>query len=177
VHIAKDDYNSARALLRKLGENKSDEVLHEKMQKLLLIVENLSKDRQRADDQTILGDGRVLRDGVFILPFDPLSALRASLRKPTAGEAQVQGILTRVECDEKGIVFFVQVPERVFRLTTNSFKQVSLRSFSPDSGREITCGTRKDENNVVVIYVPDETPSRTNGIAKSIEFVPKDFKL
>ena len=177
IHVAKDDYRSASDLLLKLSDGKSDSEVRQRAQKLLLVVENLSKVRQRADDQTILRQGVVQRDGVLTFPFDPLSALREALRKPTAGEAQVQGVLTRVECDGKGIVFFVQVPERVFRLTTNSFKQVSLRSFSPDSGREITCGTRKDENNVVVIYVPDETPSRTNGIAKSIEFVPKDFKL
>lgn len=181
VHVAKDDYPSARELLQRLNENKRDAELRQKAQNLLVVVEKLSNGRalrQISGDQSTFGNaGAHGNEGEFSMHFDPVTALRAALRKPSAGEAQVQGILTRVECDSQGIIFFVQLQERVYRLTTNSFKQVNLKSFSPDSGREITCGLRKQENNVVVIYVPEETPSRTNGVAKSIEFVPKDFKL
>lgn len=181
VHIAKDDYTSARELLLKLSDNKRDVELRQKAQNLLVVVDKLSNGRalgQSSGDRSTLGNAEAHgNEAEFSMHFDPVSALRAALRKPSAGEAQVQGILTRVECDSQGIIFFVQLPERVYRLTTNSFKQVNLKSFSPDSGKEITCGSRKQENNVVVIYVPEETPARTNGVAKSIEFVPKDFKL
>ncbi len=181
IHMAKDDYKSARELLQKLSENKRDAELRQKSQNLLGVLEKLSSNRalrQRSPDSETLGnDGGHRNDGQFLVHFDPELALRAALRKPSQGEAQVQGILKRVDCDGKGIIFFVQLHERVFRLTTNSFKQVSLKSFSPDSGREITCGARPQENNVVIIYVPDETMSKTGGVAKSIEFVPKDFKL
>jgi hypothetical protein len=51
-------------------------------------------------------------------------------------------------------------------------------SFSPDAGHEINCGPRQPENNVIVAYVSaSDDRAKTDGVAKSIEFVPKDFKL
>ena len=66
----------------------------------------------------------------------------------------------------------------MLKLTTTSFEHVDLTSFSPDGGNEIKCGPRKPENNVIVAYVPaSDARAKTNGVAKSIEFVPNDFKL
>ena len=51
-------------------------------------------------------------------------------------------------------------------------------SFSEDAGNEITCGLRKTQNNVVVAYVPLTDPrAKVDGVLKSLEFVPPDFKL
>jgi hypothetical protein len=53
-----------------------------------------------------------------------------------------------------------------------------MTSFSPDAGREITCGARKPESNVVVNYTAStDERSKAAGVAKSLEFVPADFKL
>jgi hypothetical protein len=51
-------------------------------------------------------------------------------------------------------------------------------TYSNDTRGEITCGPRKPENNVVVAYVPSTTPRpKVDGVIKSVEFVPRDFKL
>ena len=51
-------------------------------------------------------------------------------------------------------------------------------SFSEDAGNQITCGPRKTQNNVVVAYVGATDPrAKVDGVLKSIEFVPPDFKL
>ena len=110
--------------------------------------------------------------------IDPSSYLREALRKPNAGETQAQGMLARIDCDAKGIIFTVKINERLLKLKTRSFEDLDLTSFSPDAGGEITCGPRKPENNVVVNYVAaGEARAKVDGIAKSIEFVPKDFQL
>jgi hypothetical protein len=104
--------------------------------------------------------------------------LRAALRRPEQGETQIQGTLVRVDCDEKGFTLLVKVGERVMNLRTMGFKNLNLRSFSADAGREITCGPRIAGNNVVVNYVhPAEAREQIAGVTKSIEFVPSDFKL
>jgi hypothetical protein len=110
--------------------------------------------------------------------FDPAAALRQSLRKPAAGETQIQGTLARIDCDAKGITFVVRINERLLKLRTNSFSQVDLMSFSADAGGEVTCGLRKPENNVVVAYLPStETHAKVDGVIRAVEFVPLDFKL
>jgi len=84
----------------------------------------------------------------------------------------------RIDCDAKGITFTVRINDRLLKLKTDSFSHVHLMSFSEDAGREVTCGPRKPEDNVVVCYLPLTDPrARIDGTAKSFEFVPKDFKL
>lgn len=55
---------------------------------------------------------------------------------------------------------------------------MDIFSFSEDAGSQVTCGLRKPENNVVVCYLPPADPrAKIDGVIKSIEFVPPDFKL
>jgi FimV-like protein len=111
-------------------------------------------------------------------PFDPAAALRGSLRKPLADEAQMQGSLTRIDCAAKSITFVVKVGDRLFKLNTDTFQHAHMVSFSDDAGRQITCGLRKPQNNVVVAFVPaTDTRLKIDGVLKSVEFVPQDFTL
>ena len=110
---------------------------------------------------------------------DPYAFLQDALRKPGAGEKQVQGILTRVDCNGRsGITFVIKVRERTLRLRTDRFENVQITTFTSDVAGDITCGLRKPENLVVMCYLPLKGPrAKADGTAKSIEFVPKDFKL
>ena len=84
----------------------------------------------------------------------------------------------RIDCDAKGLTFIVKVGGALLKFTAKSFENIDITSFSPDAGNEITCGPRKPENNVVMSYVPGtDARAKTNGVAVSMEFVPKDFKL
>lgn len=111
-------------------------------------------------------------------PTDPSSYLREVLRAPAAGETQLQGTLLRLECEAKGIVFVVQTETGVLRLRTANFDQVEITTYDTNVKGEITCGERKPANLVVVIYEPNtDKRIKADGILKSIEFVPADFKL
>lgn len=112
------------------------------------------------------------------MKVDPSSYLREALRKPAASETQVQGDLLRIDCDAKGLIFTVKVGDALLKFTAKSFEHIDITSFSPDAGNEITCGPRKVESKVIVIYSLDTNArAKTNGVAVSMEFVPKDFKL
>jgi hypothetical protein len=104
--------------------------------------------------------------------------LREVLRPPAAGETQLQGRLLRIECDAKGIVFVVETPAGLLRLRTASFDEIELTTYDTNVKGEITCGERKPVNVVIVCYLPNtDRKVKADGVLKSIEFVPDDFKL
>jgi hypothetical protein len=88
-------------------------------------------------------------------------------------------MLARIDCDARGgITFVVRINGSLLKLKTDSFAHVELVTFSENSGGEVTCGLRRPENNVIVCYVPSTAAgSRNDGVIKSVEFVPPDFKL
>ena len=109
-------------------------------------------------------------------PQDPSRYLREVLRKPDAGETQLQGTLVKIDCDAKGIVFVVQTPAGLLRLKTASFETIELTTYDPKVQGEITCGARTAV--VVVCFIPNaDKRLKIDGTLKSIEFVPTDFKL
>jgi len=100
------------------------------------------------------------------------------LRAPGAGETQLQATLLRIECDAKGITFVVQTAGGLLRLRTPTFDDVEITTYDTSVKGEITCGERKPANGVIVDYVPNtDKRIKADGIIKSIEFVPADFKL
>lgn len=182
VYMRKEDYQTARDILQKLSENNSDPQLRQHAQSMLAQLVTREEELARYRNS---GNRPPLRDSVssdaqpeVIGNVDPSSYLREALRKPEAGETQAQGLLVRIDCDAKGITFIVKFGDAILKLTAATFEDVDLTSFSPDGGSEIKCGPRQPENNVILDYVPaSDARAKTNGKMKSIEFVPKDFKL
>jgi len=111
-------------------------------------------------------------------PTDPSSYLREVLRTPGAGETQLQAKLVKIECEPKNIVFVVQTANGLLRLRTETFDAIEITTYDPKVAGEITCGARKPESVVVVCYLPNtDKRVKADGVLKSIEFVPADFKL
>jgi tetratricopeptide (TPR) repeat protein len=186
IYMRKEDFKTAHQLIDKLVANNNDNEIRQRAQALL--AQLVSVERQMADisaardaEATASRESPSLRGFSQDEPvekYDPAAALRESLRKPAAGETQAQGMLARIDCDTKNITFSVRINGRLLKLKTDSFTHVELMSFTPEAGGEITCGPRKPENNVVVSYVPTTGPAaRADGVIKSLEFVPPDFKL
>lgn len=192
LYLCKEDFKTARQLIDKLTSNNNDAEMRQRAQGLLAQLVSVEEQLARihaAREERSLGsrNSPTLRDSsdasrppdAVENSYDPAAVLRESLRRPAAGETQAQGTLTRIDCDAKGgITFVVKVDDRLLKLRTESFRNVDLMSFSEDAGREVTCGPRKPEDNVVVCYLPlTDARARIDGTAKSFEFVPKDFKL
>ena len=128
------------------------------------------------DDANI--PGRDVNGQAIVYDVDPNAILRDSLRKPAVGETQTQGVLLRIDCDPKAITFVVRIGDQLRKLTTDNFHHVELMTFTAEAGRQVTCGPRKPEDNVVVAYVPaSDVRAKVDGVVKSVEFVPPDFKL
>jgi tetratricopeptide (TPR) repeat protein len=190
IYLQKEDYQIARQLLEKISGDNVEPELRQRAQSLLGQVRSMEEQaaKFRAFKEEQAKDPRnrspqpespnaVGQPGATE-SVDPSSYLRDALRKPLDGESQVQGLLVSIDCDAKGITFVVKVGDRMLRLKTVNFEHVDITSFSSDAGNQITCGARKPENNVIVSYEPkSDARAKTDGVAKSLEFVPMDFQL
>jgi hypothetical protein len=107
--------------------------------------------------------------------------LQEALRPVEAGEQRIQGLFTKLECDNKGVAYFtVQAPDRAYKLRATSLGRVRFTAYVP-APAEVTCGARKNPENVVFTYRPTSDPkdlrAKIDGDAITVELVPKDFLL
>jgi hypothetical protein len=193
LYLRTEDFKSARELLERLSQNPR---MREQAQSILANVvdyeEKLSRyraAREAAANSTpsTAGPPRLKQrpadnatgsESGIKVETDPFSYLQEALRQPAAGEKQVQGTLLRLECDAKGILFIVQLADRLIKLRTTKFENIQITAFTAEAGSEITCGARTPPNPVIICYLPNKDPkTKYDGELRSLEFVPKDFKL
>ena len=190
VYMRKEDYKTARQILERLSGNNGDARIRQQAQATL--AQLVSREEQIARFEATRNSARSDGSGPPRLnrveltsettpveaPSDPSSYLREALRKPGAGEKQVQATLVRLECDAKGITFIVKLDDGIVKLRTDSFEHTEIVAFTTEAGSQISCGPRKPENAVVICYTPTTDPKvKFDGTMKSLEFVPKDFQL
>jgi tetratricopeptide (TPR) repeat protein len=209
LHLHKEEYKIARQLLEQLNSPNVDETTREHAQTLLKQI--TAMEEQKARYEAINTPSPSTRQsassvGINVAPTEPNLAqtpsdqsayLQEVLRKPAAGETQLQATLVRIDCEKKAITFVIKTGDRLLRLRTDSLEHVEITTYSPDVAGDITCGPRKPENMVVVCFVPStdtkasdtrarpstaraksaDTAAKPDGTIRSLEFVPKDFKL
>jgi hypothetical protein len=110
-------------------------------------------------------------------PDDLNEALASALRTPRTGEKRLQGLLTVIDCNAKGITFQVRAQNRVLKFHSDDFDQVTITTFTTGIGRELGCGFRKPENSIVLTYLPPNAAIKSDGEVRAIEFVPQTFVL
>jgi len=183
LYLRKEDAPAARKLIDRIT-NSSDAEVRQRAQSLRNQLEWIEKEqaflaKQAEGANNSSNDrGRDVNGQAIVYDVDPNAVLRDALRKPAAGETQTQGVLLRIDCDQKAITFVVRIGDQLRKLTTDNFRHVELMTFTAEAGRQVTCGPRKPEDNVVVAYVPaSDVRAKVDGVVKSVEFVPPDFKL
>ena len=189
LYLRSGDYKQARQLLEKAAKSTTEDELRQSAEAMLAQLRSLEEFQDRTKESRLTTkrpSGPTQSADVEITQTvdttstssDPSSYLRDVLRKPAEGEKQLQAILLRIECDGKSIVFVVKAGEQTLRLRTNRFEDMEITTYDPKVQGDITCGPRKPENTVLVCFVPQQDKRlKTDGVIKSIEFVPADFKL
>jgi tetratricopeptide (TPR) repeat protein len=181
LYLHKNDLKTARELLEQVAKSDVDEQTRAHAQTLITQIRTEEEQKARAEARAASGPPTMVTVDMQTAkeeqqPQDPSRYLREVLRKPAAGETQLQGTLVKIDCDAKGIVFVVQTPAGLLRLKTASFETIELTTYDPKVQGEITCGARTAP--VVVCYIPNtDKRLKIDGTLKSIEFVPTDFKL
>jgi len=187
LYLRKNEYRMARELLEVVAKS-NEEGVRENAVQLLKQIKMIEDAKSRIAEARRNGTKVVESEPVMVYgsgdtktseaPRDPSSYLREVLRQPGAGETQLQATLVKIECEAKGIVFIVQTPNGLLRLRTEKFEDVEITTYDPKVAGDITCGDTKLNNVVVVCYLPNtDKKVKADGILKSIEFVPADFKL
>jgi tetratricopeptide (TPR) repeat protein len=205
--LKKEEYDAALRVVEPLARDASDPQMRANAQSLAGAIRNYREqvarlkaareEAERAGAEVIVTEGPprlVKRDDLDREPerrpadrgksADQLAeealmeAIRGALRRPEPGEARALGLLTRVECDAKGVVFHVSAGDRVLRLTGRDFNDLRLMAFTQEAGDSLTCGPRKKQTPVVVTYRPSVVARpKTDGAAVALEFVPANFRL
>ena len=188
LYLRKQDYKMARELLGVVVKSNAEEQVRSHAEQLLKQIElfedsksyiaEAKRDATRGREQEPAAVSGPNSTRTPDAPTDPSSYLREVLRTPGAGETQLQGTLVKIECEPKGIVFVVQTANGLLRLRTETFDDIEITTYDPKVAGEITCGARKPENVVIVCYLPNtDKKVKADGVLKSIEFVPAEFKL
>ena len=187
LYLEKGDGKLARETLEQVVKSSADEQVRNSAAGLLNQISSFEKAKSETagEEEKQPAPAPVKADKVvtetvnkIAPPPDPSSYLREVLRQPAAGETQLLGKLLRLECEPKGIVFVVQDGASLLRLRAASFDDMELTTYDTSVKGEITCGERKPVNAVVVNYVVNSDKKlKFDGVLKSIEFVPADFKL
>jgi tetratricopeptide (TPR) repeat protein len=188
LYLRKEDYKMARELMGIVAKSNAEEQMRSHAEQILKQIQQYEEAKARFEEAK-RGANKGGQGGPVMVygpnstktpdaPPDPSSYLREVLRTPGAGETQLQVTLVKIECEPKGIVFVVQTANGLLRLRTATFDDIELTTYDPKVAGEITCGDRKPENVVIVCYLPNtDKKVKADGVLKSIEFVPAEFKL
>jgi hypothetical protein len=114
-------------------------------------------------------------------PMSDNDMLREHLRPLEAGEQHIQGTFLKLDCDNKGVAYFsVQAADRTYRIRATTLQRVQLTAYTP-AAASISCGPRKEPENVVITFRPTtdpkDTKAKVDGDAIAVELMPKDFTL
>ena len=190
LYLRTDDYKQAQQVLEQVVKSNAKDEVRQTAQTLLTQLLAFQKQRE-AYEQARKSAGANLttseRNNSRIeivtnkdaeTPQDPSAYLREALRKPEAGETQLQGTLLRLECDAKGITFVVQSGTQTLRLHAPNFEDVDITTYNPEVKGDLRCGVRKPEDLIVVCFKAQaDKRLKSDGELKSMEFVPAGFKL
>jgi tetratricopeptide (TPR) repeat protein len=185
LYLRTGDYKQARQLLEQVTKSNAEEDMRQNAQMFLNQLTSMETQAEEYKRNSSLRETVVASVSTDVNSSTPQvsqtdssSWLREVLRPPRDGETQLQATLLRIECDAKGIVFVVKSGERTLRLRTATFDGMEITTYNPDVKADITCGIRKPEDPVVVCFIPQvDKRNRTDGLIKSVEFVPASFRL
>ena len=186
LYIRKEKFAEARQLLTPIAQNSPDPELRKQADALLEGVQRTEEQIARFKEWQKQSAERAGADSqprpAMTLTAGPTkddmnSALIDALRKPQSGENRVQGMLTTIDCNAKGITFQVRAGDRVWKFHSDNFDHLDITAFTTGISGEITCGPRKPENWIILTYVAPKAGSKTDGEVKAVEFVPRTFVL
>jgi tetratricopeptide (TPR) repeat protein len=189
LYLRKEKFADARQLLTPIAENSPDPELRKQAEALIegakRAEEQMAQFKELRQQQQQQMSARSPAEQVSApmitqttaTPDDMNSALLEALRKPQTGEQRVQGMLTTIDCNAKGITFTVRVEDRLLKFHTDNFDRMDITAFTTGISGDISCGPRKPENWIILSYAPPKAGVKNDGEASAIEFVPQSFTL
>lgn len=174
VHMRREEFNLARGILDAVIQSSVNPRLHERAQGLLASIaareEYLA--RVKAIEKEALKDEDA-PPGV-VQPCDAPQPGPQIKKLRFEGE-QVCGLLVQVECDDSGVVLFVESGTRTLKLHSDKLNRIRFVTYTADVKGQVTCGLRVPANPVLVTYRPAKGVGQVDGEVIAVEFVPRDW--
>jgi tetratricopeptide (TPR) repeat protein len=187
LYMRKEKFAEARQLLTPIAENSPDPEERKQAEALIQAARHTEEQMAQLQEfrkQQMAARPQAERNSVSTMkptsaptPDDMNSALLEALRKPKAGEQRMQGMLTAIDCNSRGITFSVRAGDHVFKFHSVNFDGLDITAFTTGISGDITCGPRKPENWIILTYAPPKAGVRNDGEVSAIEFVPQTFVL
>lgn len=154
IYLRQQKFDLARKTLEPLIRDAADPQLRAQAQAVLETVKNVEENMARFNTE---------REAANIAPPPPVSGNPAP--PPTPGEGKrpflvrrqfdgdkANGLLTQIDCNDKGMTLIVKAGDRTWKFNTAQPERVQFVSFSADIGSDITCGPIKPARQVTVTY-------------------------
>ena len=192
IYMRQEKFDLARQVLGPLATAK-DRQLQSQARTLLDSIKRYEEQlaRYKSDAGSAVGEPRLrapeatspaeAKEDSQRTEMSPSDYLQEALRPLAAGEERIQGLFIKLECDSKGTAYFiVQAVDRLYKIRATALGQVEMKAYTP-APAEVSCGSRKNAENVVFTYRPAKDPkdirAKIDGDAIAVELVPKDFQL
>jgi tetratricopeptide (TPR) repeat protein len=186
IYMRQEKFDLARQTLEPL-RTASDRQLQKQAEMLLESIKRYQDQMAQYNNSASTDRPELKRNGsteestTAAAPKSESDYLREALRPLGAGEQQIQGLFMKLDCDNKGVAYFtIQASDRAYRIRATALQQVQLTAYT-QAPAEVSCGVRKNPENVVLTFRPANDPkdarAKIDGDAIAVEVVPKEFKL
>ncbi len=101
-----------------------------------------------------------------------------TLRPLQAGESQVLGTFSAVDCRQGAIVLQIDAAAGPMRLAVKTFDEVEFLTYRPDSPTAVPCGPQRPSYRVLATFRVDAAPlpgANTANHAVAIELLPDGY--
>jgi tetratricopeptide (TPR) repeat protein len=175
LYLRREEFAHAREELFPLVRNgMADQLVRAEARTILErvgVAEALAAERAK-QDETML---KQAAEQVPLLPCD-MPAPGPQLKPVRFAGQQVCGRLVRIECEDSGILLFVETSERTLKLHTETFKRIRFVTYTSEIKGRVECGERTSAQPVLITYNPTRGDSATfDGELTAVEFVPEDW--
>jgi hypothetical protein len=170
LYLRQEKFAEARQSLEPLARGAERAEIRSQAESLLETIARI--EQFKAQDNTVtFAQTPPARSGETATPPPP-----AEPRRRFEGE-RVEGLLTRVDCDNEGMTLTIKSGDKTVKLHTSSPERVQFISYIPDGAGEITCGPINPAKQVVVTYrASTNAKSASIGEPIAVEFVKGDKK-
>ena len=164
IHLRLGQFVAARAIVTPLTGPSASSDVRSNARDILAQIDRLE---QEAAEYVTRLEGRSVESGIA-----KSSGRVSALRRLQPDERRVEGLLERIDCNAKGIVFEVNVGGAAEWFAAASLRGVTLISHRDDLRGAIGCGPRITPDRVYVTWKPADSPDGARRVV-AVEFLPK----
>jgi tetratricopeptide (TPR) repeat protein len=166
LYLRQEKYEDARRTLEPLATSAAEPRIRQQAQTMLDAVNRMAEMRARFPAQQETATRPAPRGAQ-----SEMAPARPALRRRFEGE-KAEGVLTRVDCNDKGITLTVKGAQRSFTLHTATPERLQFITYSQEMGTSFTCGTLNPAPRVVVTYrTSTDARAGVDGEPIGVEFV------